>query len=61
MKAIFNRELDSYFNSMLGYVFLTIFLLMTGVMFTLANLMSTSASMTGFYRSRNNAVLSDND
>ena len=53
MKAIFNRELDSYFNSMLGYVFLTIFLLMTGVMFTLANLMSTSASMTGFFSNIN--------
>lgn len=49
MKAIMNRELDSYFNSMLGYVFLTIFLLLTGVMFFLMNIMTTSASMTSFF------------
>lgn len=49
MKAILNRELDAYFNSMLGYVFLTIFLLLTGVMFFFVNLASTSASMTNFF------------
>lgn len=49
MKAIMNRELDSYFNSMLGYVFLTIFLLLTGVMFFLINISSTAASMTSFF------------
>lgn len=49
MKAIFNRELDSYFNSMLGYVFLTIFLLLTGVVFFFTNLGTTSASMTTFF------------
>ena len=53
MKAIFNREYDAYFNSMLGYVFLTIFLLLTGVMFFLANLASTSASMTSFFNQIN--------
>ena len=49
MKAIFNRELDSYFNSMLGYVFLTIFLLLTGVVFFFTNLGTASASMTSFF------------
>ena len=49
MKAIFERELDSYFHSMLGYVFLTLFLLLGGVMFFLNNIMSMSASMTGFF------------
>ena len=38
MKAIFNREFNSYFTSMLGYVFLTIFLLLTGVMFYVVNI-----------------------
>ena len=57
MKAIFNRELDSYFNSMLGYVFLTIFLLLTGVMFFFANLASTAASMTSFFQNINTWAL----
>ena len=51
MKAIFNRELSSYFTSMLGYVFLTIFLLLTGVMFYLVNIGYMTASMTGFFAS----------
>lgn len=49
MKAIFNREFNSYFTSMLGYVFLTIFLLLTGVMFYLVNIGYMTASMTGFF------------
>ncbi len=49
MKAIFKREYDAYFRSMLGYVFLTLFLLLGGIMFFLNNLMSLSASMTSFF------------
>lgn len=49
MGAIMNREIKAYFNSMLGYVFLTIFLLLTGVMFFLFNILTTSASMTNFF------------
>lgn len=51
MKAIFKREFKSYFNSMLGYVFLTIFLLLTGIMFYLVNIGYMMASMTGFFSS----------
>lgn len=51
MKAIFNREIDAYFHSMLGYVFLTLFLLLGGIMFFFNNIMSLSASMTGFFSS----------
>lgn len=51
MKAIFKRELDAYFHSMLGYVFLTLFLLLGGVMFFLNNILSLSASMTSFFSS----------
>lgn len=49
MKAIFKRETDAYFHSMLGYVFLTLFLLLGGIMFFFCNIMSLSASMTGFF------------
>ncbi|MCC8169646.1 MAG: ABC transporter, partial [Oscillospiraceae bacterium] len=49
MKAIFNRELKAYFTSMLGYVFLTIFLLLTGVMFYLVNMHYATSIMTGFF------------
>ncbi len=49
MKAIFNRELRAYFTSMLGYVFLTIFLLLTGVMFYAVNIGYMTARMTSFF------------
>lgn len=49
MRAIFNREYDTYFRSMLGYVFLTLFLFLGGVMFFLSNILSLSSSMTGFF------------
>lgn len=49
MRAIMKREFDAYFDSMLGYVFLTTFLLLTGVMFFLLNIMTTSASMKNFF------------
>lgn len=49
MKAIFSREFKAYFTSMLGYVFLTIFQLLTGVMFYLVNLNYATSTMTGFF------------
>ena len=51
MKAIFSREVDAYFRSMLGYVFLTLFTLLGGAMFFFNNMMSMSASMTSFFSS----------
>ena len=48
MKAIFNREFNSYFTSMLGYGFLTIFLLLTGVTFDVVNIRFMTARMTEF-------------
>lgn len=38
MKAIYKRELDSYFHSMIGYVFIAFFLAFTGVYFMAYNL-----------------------
>ena len=57
MKAIFNREFNSYFTSMLGYVFLTIFLLLTGVMFYVINIRFMTARMTNFFSIVNNWAL----
>lgn len=49
MKAIYKRELDAYFHSMPGYVFLTLFLLLGGIMFFFNNISSLNASMTSFF------------
>ena len=49
MKAIFNRELNAYFHSMLGYVFLTLFILLGGFMFLLTNLTNFTTTMTAFF------------
>lgn len=49
MKAIWKRELDAYFRSMTGYVFLTLFLLLGGIIFFINNILHMSASMTGFF------------
>ena len=38
MRAIYKRELDSYFHSMIGYVFIAFFLAFTGVYFMAYNL-----------------------
>lgn len=58
MKAIFKRELNSYFTSLLGYVFLTIFLLLTGAMFSLVNIFQyQTANMTYFFASINNIAV----
>ena len=57
MKAIFNREFNSYFTSMLGYVFLTIFLLLTGVMFYVVYIRFMTARMTNFFSIVNNWAL----
>lgn len=51
MLAIFKREWKAYFTSMLGYVYLTMFLVLSGVMFIVTNLWNADASMTGFFGS----------
>ena len=49
MQAIFKREFKAYFTSMLGYVFLTIFLLLSGIMFAVNCLFGATTSMTGYF------------
>lgn len=38
MLAVFNKELKSYFTSAAGYIFMGIFLLISGIFFVLVNL-----------------------
>ena len=49
MKAIFKRELRSYFQGAIGYVFLVIYLLMGGAIFAFTTLFSMSADVTNYF------------
>ncbi len=49
MKAIFKRELRSYFTGVIGYVFLVLYLGMGGAVFCYTTLFSMSADVTPFF------------
>ncbi len=49
MKAIFSREVSSYFNSLIGYIFLTAFFAASGVLFSITSLAYGSTDMTQMY------------
>ena len=50
MGAIFKRELYSYFISPVGYIFITVFLLVAGALFYLTNLIDPSqAEVTSYF------------
>ena len=42
MKAIYKREIKMYFNSMIGYVFIAFFVLITAVYFSIQNIFALS-------------------
>jgi len=48
MFAIFKRELKAYFLTPIGYLFMGLFLLLTGVFYTFDNLLSQRSQFTGF-------------
>ena len=48
MLAIFKRELRAYFQTPIGYLYMGLFLLITGIFFFFDNLMSGRSQFTGF-------------
>lgn len=51
MTAIMTRELRTYFQTPLGYIFMGLFLLVSGFFFTIGNLISGSSYFTSFLQS----------
>jgi ABC-2 type transport system permease protein len=51
MLAVFKRELKAYFLTPIGYLFMGLFLLLTGVFYTFDNLLSGRSQYTGFLSS----------
>jgi ABC-2 type transport system permease protein len=46
--AIFKRELRAYFLTPIGYIYMGLFLLTTGIFFTFSNMYTQSSHFTGF-------------
>ncbi|MDR1569712.1 MAG: ABC transporter permease [Oscillospiraceae bacterium] len=51
MLAIWKRELESYFKTTIGYVFMGFFLLVSGILFTFNNLFSGNGDIPGMLSS----------
>jgi ABC-2 type transport system permease protein len=49
MRAVFIKEFNTYFNTMLGYVFMGIFLVFAGLFFSMNNIEAGSASISGMF------------
>lgn len=49
MSMIYRKEMDSYFGTAFGFVFLGIFLLLSGVMFTIYNLVGGNGDLAGTF------------
>lgn len=49
MKHLFKKEIDAYFTTPFGFVFLGIFLLISGVMFTVYNLLGANGDLNGMF------------
>jgi len=47
MLAIYKKELRSYFTSMIGYVFIAVFLIVIGLFFVIQNLLYSSPTLEG--------------
>jgi len=48
MIAIFKREIKAYFSTPIGYLYMGLFLLITGIFFTFSNIFSQSSYFSGF-------------
>jgi len=51
MSAIYLKELRNYFTSMIGYIYLAIFLLISGFIFTTGNLLSQNGDIKSWFAS----------
>lgn len=49
MKAVFSREVNSYFNSLIGYIFLTAFFAASGILFSISSLQYGSTDMSSMF------------
>lgn len=49
MIAIFKKEMSSYFNSIVGYIFIAVLYLFSGIFFWATSLFSDSASLNGVF------------
>lgn len=49
MFAIYKRELRSYFKGAIGFVFLTVYLVVAAIVFAYSNLFAMSSHMTSFF------------
>ncbi len=49
MIAIYKRELRAYFTSMTAYIYLAVYLFLSGLMFFLTNIVSATSQMTQYF------------
>lgn len=49
MRAVYQRELSSYFQTPLGYIFVGVFLAISSLIFGLNNLSALSSDLSGFF------------
>lgn len=57
MLAIYIKEMSQYFRSMVGYIFLTIMMIICGFLFTTGNLMSQNSDIKSFFSSLFNILI----
>ena len=57
MIAIVKREISAYFNTMVGYIFMAICMLVCGIFFTSTNIVGGSASFVGIVSSISYAMI----
>ena len=51
MKAVFRKEITTYFNTMIGYVYMGVFLFFSGLLFNMKNINQGSASISELFGS----------
>ncbi|MEG1271205.1 MAG: ABC transporter permease, partial [Ruthenibacterium sp.] len=51
MRAVYKKELSQYFNSMVGYVYLAIFLFLSGYYFVVGNLLAGNGDIRNYFSS----------